>query len=198
MSIIAAVSGGNSPRSHETAAKVSSSMNDKITLVEAAKQAAVSRDKAKYWLELLGCCLIKEKQKSFVPLGTVILLEAMRLAIESGLTPSAAAEHVKLTYSEKHVTQEPAKVPEVRDDAITRMTERIESLEKAVLMLVEENRNLAQRVGGMQILLAPPIKPAPAIAWKPEKLKSPLEGMTWYQKVWVEWFEPWRMRRYAS
>lgn len=174
-------------------------MNDRITLVEAAKQAAVSRDKAKYWLELLGCCLFKEKQKSFVPLGAVVLLEAMRLAIESGLTPSAAAEHVKLTYADKQEPKEPTKALEVPDDAVTRMSARIESLEKAVLMLVEENRNLVQRVGGMQMLLMPPAKSTTAaIAWQPEKPKDPLEGMAWYQRIWVECFEPWRMRRYAS
>ena len=174
-------------------------MNDRISLVAAAKQAAVSRDKAKYWLELLGCCLIKEKQKSFVPLGAVVLLEAMRLAIESGLTPSAAAEHVKLTYSEKQEPKEPTKALEVPDDAITRMSARIESLEKAVLMLVEENRNLVHRVGGMQMLLMPAPKPAvPAITWQPEKPKDPLEGLAWYQRAWVQVFEPWRMRRYAS
>jgi hypothetical protein len=174
-------------------------MNDRISLVEAAKQAAVSRDKAKYWLELLGCCLIKEKQKSFVPLGAVVLLEAMRLAIESGLTPSAAAEHVKLTYSEKQAPKEPTKALEVPNDAVNKMAARIESLEKAVLMLVEENRTLNQRVGGIQAFLMPPEKvAAPLIPWQPEKPKDPLEGLAWYQRVWVEYFEPWRMRRYAS
>lgn len=174
-------------------------MNDRISLVDAAKQAAVSRDKAKYWLELLGCCLIKEKQKSFVPLGAVVLLEAMRLAIESGLTPSAAAEHVKLTYSEKQEPKEPTKALEVPNDAVNKMTTRIEALEKAVLMLVEENRTLNQRVSGIQAFLMPPAKPAmPMIPWQPEKPKDPLEGLAWYQRAWVQVFEPWRMRKYAS
>jgi len=174
-------------------------MNDRVSLVDAAKQAAVSRDKAKYWLELLGCCLIKEKQKSFVPLGAVVLLEAMRLAIESGLTPSAAAEHVKLTYSEQQEPKEPAKAIATPDDAVARMAARIESLERAVLMLVEENRNLVQRVGGIQVLLMPAGKTAvPAIVWQPEKPKDPLEGLAWYQRAWVQVFEPWKMRRYAS
>ncbi len=174
-------------------------MNDGISLVEAAKQAAVSRDKAKYWLELLGCCLTKKKQKSFAPLEAVFFLEAMRLAIESGLTPSAAAEHVKLTYSEKQTPKEPVKAFEMTDDTVTRMSARIESLEKAVLMLVEENRNLVQQVGGIRLLLMPPAKPTTAvITWQPAKPKDPLEGMAWYQRVWVEWFEPWKMRKYAS
>lgn len=174
-------------------------MKDKISLVNAAKQAAVTRDKAKYWLELLGCCLIKEKQKSFVPMGAVVLLEAMRLAIESGLTPSAAAEHVKLTYSEKQEPKEPTKALEAPNDAVNKMSSRIEALEKAVLMLVEENRTLNQRVVGMQTLLMPLAKPTtPMIPWESEKSKDPLEGMTWYQRAWVEIFEPWRMRRYAS
>ena len=174
-------------------------MNDRISLVDAAKQAAVSRDKAKYWLELLGCCLIKEKQKSFVPLGAVVLLEAMRLAIESGLTPSAAAEHVKLTYSEKQEPKEPTKALEGPNDAVDKMATRIEALEKAVLMLVEENRTLNQRVVGMQAFLMPPAKPTtPMIPWQPEKAKDPLEGLAWYQRAWVQVFEPWRMRRYAS
>lgn len=173
-------------------------MKDKISLVNAANQAAVTRDKAKYWLELLGYCLIKEKQKSFVLLGAVVLLKAMRLAIESGLTPSAA-EHVKLSYSEKQEPKEPTKALEVPNDAINKMATRIEALEKAVLMLVEENRTLNQRVSGIQAFLMPSAKPAmPMIPWQPEKPKDPLEGLAWYQRAWVQVFEPWKMRKCAS
>jgi len=174
-------------------------VKERITLVEAAKQAALSRDKAKYWLELLGCCLIKEKRKSFVPMGAVVLLEAMRLAVETGLTPSAAAEHVKITYSEQQAPIETVKDLEVPNDAITKMTDRIEGLEKAVLMLVEENRALNQKVGKLQGFLMPPRKSdIQVIPWQPERPANLLKSMTWYRRVWVTIFQPWKMRQHGS
>ncbi|MBF0499268.1 MAG: hypothetical protein HQM09_04005 [Candidatus Riflebacteria bacterium] len=115
-------------------------MSDKVTLIEAAKEAGTTRDKAKYWLELLKCDLPMEKHKILVPVETVVTLKAMRIAIDSGLTPSAAAERIKL----QNMPATPASTIERRSvsstpfDAITQMMARLDILEKAVMRWVDD------------------------------------------------------------
>jgi len=76
---------------------------------------------------------------------------------------------------------------------------RLEGIEKVMVVMAEEIKNLRAEVSRLNLRLAPPIEPTrPAIAWQPEKPKNPLEGLAWYQRAWVQVFEPWRMRRYAS
>ena len=57
-------------------------------------------------------------------------------------------------------------------------------------------RNLLEEAKKPIPLLAEPPKPAPI--WKPEKVQDPLEGLAWYQRAWVQIFEPWKMRQSAS
>jgi len=42
------------------------------------------------------------------------------------------------------------------------------------------------------------VPPKPVKVWEPEAVRDPLEGLNWYQRIWVEVFEPWKMRKYAS
>jgi len=76
---------------------------------------------------------------------------------------------------------------------------RLEEIEKIMLLMADEIKNLRNEVSRLNLRLASPIEPVHSfIPWKPEKSKDPLEGMTWYHRVWVECFEPWKKRRYVS
>lgn len=84
---------------------------------------------------------------------------------------------------------------------------RLESLERSIMLLVdahgkestairaevsrlvEENRHLREEVSGLRRLLLPP-SPAPQV----ERV-SQAEEMPWYRRLWVEMFEPERLRR---
>jgi len=57
-------------------------------------------------------------------------------------------------------------------------------------------RNLLEEARIPIALLSESLKPVPV--WQPERASDPLEGMPWYQRAWVECFEPWKMRKYAS
>jgi AcrR family transcriptional regulator len=83
--------------------------------------------------------------------------------------------------------------------ALTPVLARLETIEKAVLMLVEENRRLANENKALRIYLLPPEKPSvPVIPWQPEPPKDPLEGMSWYHRAYIKVVKPWRMRRCSS
>jgi hypothetical protein len=92
------------------------------------------------------------------------------------------------------------------------LQERLQGLEKVILSmaetfktevtglrgeiarLTESNRSLQQRLEAPPTLaeVKEPIKPV--IPWEPRKRKNPVAGMPWYKKLWVECFEPWKMR----
>ena len=65
---------------------------------------------------------------------------------------------------------------------------------------------LSNDLGCVRILLEDTKKPIPLLAeppepvkvWQPEPKVDPLEGLAWYQRAWVQVFEPWKMRKYAS
>ena len=90
-------------------------------------------------------------------------------------------------------------ISSIQQPVLTPILERLETIEKAVLMLVDENRRLANENKSLRIYLMPPELPAvPVIPWLPEARKDPLEGMAWYQRTYVKVIEPWRMRQYSS
>lgn len=55
-------------------------------------------------------------------------------------------------------------------------------------------RVLLEETKKTKVLLSEPLKPIKP--WEPPvKIKNPLESKSWLQKVWVEFFEPWKMRQ---
>lgn len=58
-------------------------------------------------------------------------------------------------------------------------------------------RTLLEETKKTHALLSEPMKPIKP--WEPVvKIKDPLENKSWLQKVWVEFFEPWKMRQHVS
>ena len=165
-------------------------MSMKISLVEAAARSAVTRDKARYWVRLLGIEVEKENGNLVIPLGTENLLDAMARAVRNGASPSIAALEVKTTFATVPVKQE---IPQ------TDYAQRLEGIEKVLFTLVEEIKNLKTENRALRLQLFPPEKPAVSvIPWQPENRKDPLDGMAWYQRAYVQVMEPWRMRQYSS
>jgi hypothetical protein len=54
-------------------------------------------------------------------------------------------------------------------------------------------RALLEETQKAKMLLNKP--PKPIKAWEPAKKKSPIVNKPWYKKLWVEFFEPWKMRQ---
>lgn len=165
-------------------------MSMKISLIEAATKAAVTRDKARYWVRLLGIEVEKENGNLVIPLGTENLLDAMARAVRNGASPSIAALEVKTTFATAPTKQEIHQAD---------YSQRLEGIEKVLFALVEEIKSLKTENRALRVQLSPPEKPViPVIPWHPENQKDPLEGMTWYQRAYVQVMEPWRMRQYSS
>ncbi|MDP1624278.1 MAG: hypothetical protein Q8L64_00760 [bacterium] len=165
-------------------------MSVKISLIEAAAKAGVTRDKARYWVRLLGIEVEKKEGSLTVPSGTENLLEVMARAVKNGASPSIAALEVKNTFVPLPVKQEPPQVD---------YSQRFEGIEKVLFALVEEIKTLKCENRALRIQLIPPEKPAmPVIPWKPEPPADPLEGLGFFERIWVQIVEPQKLRQFDS
>jgi len=97
----------------------------------------------------------------------------------------------------------PVPVPAAVD--LAPVVNRLESMEKAFLIMAEEIRSLKQESAALRMRLEPPPLPQDFFksiksveVWKPEMPADPLAGMSFIEKVWVKVFEPQRMRKFSS
>jgi hypothetical protein len=71
------------------------------------------------------------------------------------------------------------------DTIIMKLTQDVGKMQK---MLEERKPEPAQERAFAKV--KPEVKP-----WEPKRIANPLEGKAWYQKLWIEIFEPWKMRQ---
>lgn len=180
-------------------------MNKDKTLPEVAREVGVTPDKARYWLSLLGIEAEKRNRTLIISPEVEKALLGMKGFVAEGFPPGEAAKRVR-TASDEVQTLYPVSVVQNPMVDMTVTNNRLETVERALLLLVEQNQkvqgelvNLRQENSALRRFLMPPEQPpAVIIPWQPEKPKDPVEGMAWYQRAWVECFEPWKMRKYAS
>jgi len=180
-------------------------MNKEKTLPEVSREIGVTPDKARYWLSLLGIEAEKRNRTLIITPEAEKALLGMKNFVAEGFPPGEAAKRVK-TASDEIQTLFPVPVVQTPVVDMTVTNNRLGTVEKALLLLVEQNQrvqgeliSLRQENAALRHYLMPPEQPTlPVTPWQPEKGKDPLEGLAWYQRAWVQVFEHWKMRRYAS
>lgn len=169
-----------------------------FTILELANQARVSKEKARYWLKLLDLAATRKEGKLFFPVGSVEMLQAMKSAIASGAQPAAAAIEVKALHSATNQ----APIIQAESD----LADRIKELEKAVLLLAENNQELKQqnralldlvqaqncKLDRLESRLLPPAESKPVQAWQPTAKKAP--QVSWIKRAWLELINPEQLR----
>ncbi len=176
-----------------------------ISFSEVAKYADITRDQLRYWIKLLKIKPIKEGRTLFLPNGSENLLEAMHQAVKSGLSLKASAQEVLNIHTLPQVTSENKTL---ENNKI--LTDRISSLEKAVMLLVEQNKTLAKineaqnklfsenfqkqekRLDKIQLQLNPAITNKKIEVWKPSISKRP--KLSIMQRIWYEVTNPTKLR----
>lgn len=182
-----------------------------VKLTEAARKLTVHADTLRYWVKLLGVETIKRGHACYILAETLGVLMIMARLIAEGVSAGEAAAKAKAEVPAEAtalIVREPVR-PGVEMEALQ---ERLQGLEKVILSmaetfktevtglrgeiarLAESNRSLHQRLEAPPVLaeVKEPIKPV--IPWEPRKRKNPVAGFPWYKKLWVECFEPWKMR----
>lgn len=180
-------------------------MTTEKTLPDVSREIGLTPDKARYWLSLLGIEAEKRNRTIIITPKAEKALLGMKSFVAEGFLPGEAAKKIK-TASDEVQTLYP--VPVVQNPIVdmTVTNNRLETVERALLLLVEQNQkvqgeliNLRQENAALRRFLMPAEQPtAKVVPWQPEKPKDPVEGLAWYQRAWVQVFEPWKMRKYAS
>lgn len=99
----------------------------------------------------------------------------------------------------------PVPVPMPAPVDLAPVVNRLDSIEKAFLVMVEEIRNLKQENAALRLRLEPPPLPAefskppePVKAWAPTPKADPLEGAGIFARAWAHLVHPERLRRHAE
>lgn len=178
---------------------------NRIPITEAAKQAGITREQARYWSRLLDLEMIKDGRISYLAAGSENMLLAMAESVKSGQAPSVAASEIKNTFAA------PAIVPPEQPENNTAIIARLNDLESAVLLLVQsnqtlsaENKKLSEHNSALldliqlqnrkldKITARLPAPPEPAPIRKIQKtavVKIPL-----LKRLWLELFNPQALR----
>ncbi|MBF0548892.1 MAG: MerR family transcriptional regulator [Candidatus Riflebacteria bacterium] len=182
-------------------------MEDQKTLQEVSKDIGISTDKARYWLSLLEVPTEKKGRVIYLPIESIEKLSSMTCLVEEGFSPGEAAKRCKNTD-----VIVPVKItPEIKQLDMMPFFNRMEALEKAIMLLAEDNRDLKKDVSrlveqncklqqettSIRLQLTPPITQIRKVQpWQPEQVKDPLAGMSLFQRILVRFFRPEQMRRF--
>lgn len=170
-------------------------------LLEISKEMQVSPDRIRYWVKLLEAEVVKQGHTCYLSPEVVKQVAAMDSLIKNGLSPKEASKRIKEVQTVKVTELQPVApaAPAPGQVDLSPVLAKLESLEKGMVFMAERIAGLEKENKSLRLQLMPPVEPVkPVVAWKPETPSDPLEGLAWYQRAWVQVFEPWRMRKYAS
>jgi hypothetical protein len=166
-----------------------------ITIREAATMAGLSsKDKCRYWIQLLNLEMVKQDGKLFLPAHSADLLLAMKKSVDSGMSPVAAAVEVKNI----HVLP----VVEVNQDKQNNdiVLAKIADLEKSIMFLAQtvqqQSKIITDQANQLAILstrlLPPPVEVKPVKVWQP--IEKPAPKISWLKRAWIELVNPTALR----
>lgn len=134
-------------------------MEAQKTLQEVSKSLGISTDKARYWLSLLDMPQEKRGRVVFLPDETVAKLSEMARQVAEGFQPGEAAKRAKDTAVMVPVNT----TPSANSLDMGCFMGKMDSMEKAVMLLVESHKTLAEenRALRSEVSLLRGLLPAP-------------------------------------
>lgn len=183
-----------------------------VALRDAAKKAGITPAQAKYWVKLLGIVLVMKGRVGFLEQEAADNLVKMAELVSGGMSPKNAAFEVSGVVPEKDIMPleliEPDGVGELKEK-LERLEAKNDLIEKALVMLAEENRATRQEMAkliesnqALRLRLEPPPLPAsfkelpkPVQAWCPPKMTDPGQSMGFIRRAWLELVNPEQLRR---
>jgi len=175
-----------------------------VKIAQVAKTLGVSLNsvyrKVKQSEEKLNGHILKENGVTYVTAEGVAILRGLFAKLNPGETvenkEDSATSCLREIISNQQRTldaliaqhaEERARQAEERSRADTIIMKLTHDVGKMQKMLEERKPEPVQAKTFAEV--KPEVKP-----WEPKKVASPLVGKSWYQKLWVELFEPWKMR----
>ncbi len=167
-----------------------------IRLTDVTEEATI--DQVKYWCKLLEIQPVIISRAAHVNSDQCEMIKKMADMIKHGIRPrdaSTALMNNAVTIS-----------PDRNNEINLEMAKRIDSLERAVMLLVDQNKKLAvtietqneihnRKLEAIQFRLEPPkVEPISVKVWEPSPKKPPKYSLL--QKFWYELMDPVRLRAY--
>jgi len=180
--------------------------NNLLSITEASEKVKVSRDKIRYWAKLLNIEIIKKGRVSYIPETSNRLLLEVKKSVAAGLSPSLSAKEVLTTYAEPEQTKE-------IEVSVESTNNRIESLERAIMLLAESNNRLtednkvlrsqnetilemvskqARQLNKLTLNRSEPSKHKPVEVWQPPVKK--VTNYSFITRFVLELFDPIKLR----
>lgn len=170
-----------------------------VTVLEAATRARITKQKVRYWLDLLEIETTRKEGKIYLPAAAVELLISMNNAVSAGLSPAVAAVEVKSVQALPVLNDLPIRNQDTAAD-------KIAGLEKAVLLMAstleKQGKLLEQqaavismqsaKLDNLTARLLPPPPSKPVQVWQPVEKKAP--QVSWLKRAWLELINPVKLR----
>lgn len=166
---------------------------------DVAREAQVTPDRVRYWLDLLEVEPIRQGRNRFVTLDQARQVVAMARMVTEGQSPQAAAALLKAAPAPEVVPVQPMPAqPSASDQA-----PRLEAIEKALVTLAERVGQLVEENQALRLRLEPPATlpadpPRPIRPWSPEPARDPAASMPWWKVAWLSLVAPEQLRRCNS
>lgn len=171
-------------------------MSDSITIpLKTLAVDGATIDKLKYWCRLLNIQTRTHNRQAHVTEREADSIKTMISLIRSGMSPSEAARNIcPVTTEENKVAVTP--LPPGVD--LSPLMAKLDDLGRAMVALAGEVQTLRQENAALKVLLLPaPSKPVEV--WQPEPARpDPREGKNIFQRIFLELFQPDKLRRFAS
>lgn len=178
---------------------------EQVKIAQVAKTLGVSLNsvyrKVKQSEEKLNGHILKENGVTYVTAEGVEILRGLFAKLNPGETVDNKEDTATNCLREIIANQQKTLDALIAQHAEERARQAEERARADAIIM-----KLTQDVGKMQKMLEerkpepspqktfadvkPEVKP-----WEPKKVPSPLANKPWYQKLWVEIFEPWKMRQ---
>jgi len=184
-----------------------------VKLTEAARKLSMHTDTLRYWVKILGIETIKQGRARYLMVEKLSVLTIMANLVADGLSAGEAATKAKAQAPIEvaniivpKANQVPAEMDELKvrfkslEQVILTMADafktEVSELRGEISKLTESNQKLQKQLEKPPLLIEFLSPPKPIKPWEPSaKIKSSLDNMSWFKKVWIEFFEPWKMRQ---
>ena len=162
-----------------------------LPIIKISEILEMSPTKLRYWSKLLNLKIIKKGRISYIAEGSENLLSEMKKTVNSGLSPSIAAKEVLSTFAP--VVNKEITAPVKHD--------RLDNLEKAVMLLVESNKKLSEentlilkKLNHLSVNFLPnrPVNYKKFDVWKPSA--KPMIKIPLLKRLFLELFAPEQLR----
>ncbi len=171
-------------------------MSDSITIpLKTLAVDGATIDKLKYWCRLLNIQTRTHNRQAHVTEREADSIKTMISLIRSGMSPAEAARNICPVVTEESKVAVTSPAPAVD---LSKIEARFDAMERAFMAVVDELKSVRAENAALRVLLAPPA-PIAAPVWKPEPARpDPREGKNIFQRIFLELFQPDKLRRFAS